>query len=326
MQEEIKFWFGIESDSRVAYDLSRRRDAAGGKDKGDWALLTAEQREQRRGYLGSSEIAIAFGCSPFSRNSADLALIKRGFVDEEDIDRDTDDKQAGNYFESGIGRWAQDRLGMTHAASQWWVTNKKYPFAAATLDYVLKTGNGREDAILECKLVGGSKSNEWGDESEGPDGIPVYYLTQVVWQLGVTGWPVAYVAAVIAGYFGHELRVYRIDRDEEMIEATMEAGRRWWQRFVIDGETPEVLPNVEVIRKRKREAGKVVEIADATAFVEWDRLRDSRLAAEKAEKSALSKCLVALGDADSAVTPDGVFEFGKDKSGKRTPRWKGKNE
>lgn len=276
--------------------------------------MTAAELERRRKFLGSSDAPIIMGVSPFSRNAADIAMLKRGEVDEPA--KSTTDQEIGSFMEPAIAQLAAKKYGWELWGPKF-CTSEKYPFACANLDQTIL--HQRMDGILECKHS--AQWREWGDATDGWEGLPIYYAVQIFWQLGVTGWPVAYLAAVIANGFGHELRIYRIDRDEEMIDQTMEAGRRWWDAHVVRGEPVPMLPSLEFAIRRKRVTGKVVEIADPEVFHAWEELRQERLAVEKREEEALTRCLLALGDADIAKTQEGLFRFEANKRGARTPRW-----
>lgn len=119
-----------------------------------------------------------------------------------------------------------------------------HPWMLANLDgIVCGRTTGAELAVYEGKTASGWTTHDWDE------GIPPYVLVQVQWQLAVTGLPVGYVACLIGGqrYVQDE-----VQRDEEMIDALVDAGARFWEQ-VQNGTPPAVdaHPNTtEVLKAR----------------------------------------------------------------------------
>ncbi|ENU31387.1 hypothetical protein F991_00755 [Acinetobacter sp. CIP-A165] len=91
-------------------------------------------------------------------------------------------------------------------------------FMLANLDYAV-VGND-EVQILECKSVGEYGSKLWRE------GVPLYVLCQVQHQLAVTGKQAAHICALICG---HETRIYKVSRNETVIQHIINAERHFWQ-------------------------------------------------------------------------------------------------
>jgi predicted phage-related endonuclease len=91
-------------------------------------------------------------------------------------------------------------------------------FMLANLDYAV-VGN-EEVQILECKTVGEYGSKLWRD------GVPLYVLCQVQHQLAVTGKQAAHICALICG---HETKIYKVTRNETVIQHIINAERHFWQ-------------------------------------------------------------------------------------------------
>jgi len=70
--------------------------------------ITEQQRQQRKGHLGSTDVAAILGVDPW-RNAYSVYAEKTGKL--EDDDREKGYLSAGNIFEPGIIRWAEDQLG-----------------------------------------------------------------------------------------------------------------------------------------------------------------------------------------------------------------------
>ena len=80
-----------------------------------------------------------------------------------------------------------------------------------------------------CKTAGIHGAKLWAD------GVPEYVQVQVMHQLAVTGKRAADVAVLIGG---QELRVYRIERDEQMIANLIELERQFWHYVETDTAPP----------------------------------------------------------------------------------------
>lgn len=101
------------------------------------------------------------------------------------------------------------------------------PFMLANLDREI-VGNA-DVQVLECKTAGIHGAKLW------TDGVPEYVQVQVMHQLAVTGKRAADVAVLIGG---QELRVYRMERDEQMIAHLIELERQFWHYVETDTAPP----------------------------------------------------------------------------------------
>jgi predicted phage-related endonuclease len=91
-------------------------------------------------------------------------------------------------------------------------------FMLANLDYAVV--GSEEVQILECKTVGEYGSKLWRDS------VPLYVLCQVQHQLAVTGKHAAHICALICG---HETKIYKVTRNETVIQHIINAERHFWQ-------------------------------------------------------------------------------------------------
>jgi putative phage-type endonuclease len=205
--------------------------------------LTAEQLAYRRQGVGSSEIAIVAGVSPFRKRPVDLYLEKRGLVEPEPS---TEEMDAGNWLEPVIrDRYARDTGRRVVLADAYWpgsvggtVRHPEHAWAMATCDGAVVEPGWTAEAggpllgLVECKNVGGIvAAREWDDETRA---VPVHYLCQVQWQMVVTGAPWCDLAALLGG---QRFRVRRVAHDPELAALLLEAARRFWER-VRDEDPP----------------------------------------------------------------------------------------
>ncbi len=81
--------------------------------------------------------------------------------------------------------------------------------------------------ILECKTAGEHGAKLW------KHGVPLYVTCQVQHQLAVTGKQAAHICVLLCG---HEAKIYKVERDERLIQSIMEHERLFWQ--YVETDTP----------------------------------------------------------------------------------------
>jgi putative phage-type endonuclease len=84
--------------------------------------------------------------------------------------------------------------------------------------------------LLECKTASAYLEREWSDES-----APLAYVAQCQWYMAVTGAEWCDLAVLIGG---QKYVCHRIDRDDGIISAVIEAGRQFWFGNVIADQPP----------------------------------------------------------------------------------------
>lgn len=173
--------------------------------------------------IGSSEIAVIVGDAPWG-DVTRLYAAKVGIIDPPEVS--TPQTVWGQRLEDVVAGWWAESTGKKIRRANQLLRHHSIPWMLASLDRRVVG----ENAILEVK------TRRYADEEWGPAGsaeIPVHYIEQVQWQLGVTGCDVAYVAVLFAG---SDPRPYEIPRDQPMIDALMELGAAFWQ--CVESGTP----------------------------------------------------------------------------------------
>jgi putative phage-type endonuclease len=213
----------------------------------------AETALDRSTYLGSSDIAAVMGLSPWRTAYEVFEGKQEGFVAFEDPDK-AKILRRGVRFEPVILDMLQEETGV-------WITGRnvrhvdhQYPFLACEIDAEATDEETGHISNVEIKSVSPWAAADWG--AEGTDEIPLYYACQVMFSLMVTGRQYATVAALIGS---DDLRVYRIDRDEELISYIRKAAVDFW--------TNNVLANVPPTPKSSEDASKVLSRFEGFAWV-----------------------------------------------------------
>lgn len=184
--------------------------------------------EVRKQGIGSSDAAAACGIHPYL-SMLELWMIKTGRLHSH-LDDDIDGYSPlywGNTLEPMVAKYYQQHTGnkvrRVNAILQH--PDSDNHFMLANLDYAI-TGND-EVQILECKTAGEHGAKLW------KHGVPLYVTCQVQHQLAVTGKQAAHICVLLCG---HEAKIYKVERDERLIESIIEHERLFWQ--YVETDTP----------------------------------------------------------------------------------------
>ena len=178
----------------------------------------------RKQGIGSSDAAAACGIHPYL-SMLELWMIKTGRMSS-DIDESIEGYSPlywGNTLEPMVAKYYQEHTGNKVRRVNAILQHPEQPFMLANLDYAI-TGSG-EVQILECKTAGEHGAKLW------KHGVPLYVTYQVQHQLAVTGKTAAHICVLLCG---HEAKIYKVERDERLIESIMEHERQFWQYVQTD--------------------------------------------------------------------------------------------
>lgn len=273
-----------------------------------WDAPREEWLAARREGVSASDIAAVLGISPWE-SPASLWYRKRGELDEVDV---TDEMLWGTLLEPVIAdRFAAQheefltlRCGLLRSTERLW--------QLATPDRLLHEATGERGpgglgerialvAPLEVKTA--YDLTGWGPE--GTDEIPVYYRTQVLWQMDVLGVRSAFVA-LLSG--GSNYREYEITYDSNDVAIMRDAAEAFWQS-VLDGVRPDLDAHDATTRVMK-DLHPDVEDVNVTIAAdladEYRAAREAYAAAELRKKTAENRMRDAIGDGKRAVLADGT--------------------
>ncbi|KTF07912.1 phage-type endonuclease domain protein [marine sediment metagenome] len=188
------------------------------------SLSREEWLAVRKQGIGSSDAAAACGIHPYL-SMLELWMIKTGRM-ESSIDESLEGYSPlywGNTLEPMVAKYYQEHTGNKVRRVNAILQHPEQPFMLANLDYAI-TGS-EEVQILECKTAGEHGAKLW------KDGVPLYVTCQVQHQLAVTGKQAAHICVLLCG---HEAKIYKVERDERLIESIMEHERLFWQYVATD--------------------------------------------------------------------------------------------
>lgn len=242
----------------------------------------------------ASKVAAILGVSPWE-SPRSVWHVMKGEVSAES---DSEVKRRGHYLEPAILAWWRDQ----HPDYEGWDSQHEFTlgdWAAATPD---ENGELDGEAVLvEAKSA--AYDDDWGDP--GTDAIPAYYLTQVYWQMHVSGIHRCYVPIITSRLRFAE---YVVDYDPA-IGADLERRMRAFYDSLSADEPPDLDDTVATFNAVRKvhpeiERGDSVELTEREArdLVLWcDELKHT----EKSVRLAKSTVIDRMGRAQYA-THNGV--------------------
>lgn len=153
---------------------------------------TPDWIDARRNVVGSSDIAIITGSSPYRTSLFSLWAIKTRLLEPEPVDPATQELfDLGHALEPVIAARYTAMTGRLVRRRRHLLIHPTDAWMGASLDRV--SARRGERRIIEIKWV---PNRRWA--IDGPEPVPAHVQDQVQWQLAVTGYDVAEVA-VLAG-------------------------------------------------------------------------------------------------------------------------------
>lgn len=189
--------------------------------------MTAEQRADRRNYIGGTDAAAVLGLSRY-KTPLGLWSEKTGAIVTKDRGGELPVK-LGERLEDVVAELFTEETGIKVRRVREVQIDEEHPFLRAQIDR-LTVGT---DELLECKTASGFKAGEW----EGED-VPSEYILQVLHQLMVTKKKRGYLACLIGGNVDFVIK--NIERDEDMIAELRAKEVHFWNEFVLKKVMPKV--------------------------------------------------------------------------------------
>ena len=188
-------------------------------------MLTQEQLSIRKTGIGASETAAIMGFSTW-KTAAEVFAEKTGQLSD---DETSEAAHFGNVLEEVVAQEYALRMNVKVRRNNKTLRHKKHAFMLCHLDRVVEG----EKRIVECKTASAYLADKWGDEFT--DQVPEAYLIQVQHQMAITGYPVADIPVLIGG---NQLKIYTINRNEELIKLVTQSVVNFWQNHVQKNSAP----------------------------------------------------------------------------------------
>ena len=264
-------------------------------------MLSPEQLEARRHRVGASDVAKICGMSKWGGPLKVWAEKVQGIYEPSG-----EAASLGSRLEPVILDWAQDYgLVLASRGVEWFDGDiNKYGFPlAVTLD--ARTHDAEPVNAKTSGLTGGS-TEEWGEAET--DVIPTEYIIQEQAEMLATGADIAFVPALIArrGFV-----MFRVNRNNDLIESIKENCAKFWRDYVMTKTPPppdeDNPPDEWLLKNLKREPNSVVELPHEAIYA-YEQMQERkseirRLSDEEGQRKAF--ILSHLGLAEAGRLPDG---------------------
>lgn len=218
--------------------------------------MSAQLREPEL-YIGGANVAGILGVSPYKTPYAEYLGILEGRTPEADAEkaRFFERRKALEPFAADVFHQA---TGLKVVRRNQRYVDSQYPFLQAEIDF-----EPEGEANGEIKTVHPLAAGAWGPAGE--DACPVYVTAQAMHGLMVAPGKrkVCYVQALIG--FDDD-RVYRIERDDDLIAHLRERELTFWRRLQ-ERNPPDFVDSSDVLRLFGRDAGTSIEATDEIADV-----------------------------------------------------------
>ena len=205
----------------------------------------------------------------------------------------------GKYMEPAVARWYSDQTGralhrvspetdptltLAKVGEEWTLVHADFSYLRGTPDYLtddpnlgLEVKTARERQLADVDQDGNPL---WGHD--GSDLVPLAYMIQCQWYMGLTGRRKWDVAVFFVGD-KDEFRLYHLDFDRDFFASMVETGVFFWQDYIEPRIPPaiDLVPSGRVVGQLLSKAlGKGAEVK-ATAHLEELALRWAALVADR---------------------------------------------
>lgn len=204
----------------------------------------------RSKYIGSSDIAAIIGISPW-RTPLDVYLDKTQGRQEVSAEKAKIFARGHRLEPYILDMYAEDTgENLIHRGNRY--TDKQHSFLAAEIDAETDTGKN-----IEAKSTRSDWGKVWG--AQMTDEVPVYYNAQAMFGMGINGAEVAEFPVLIGI---DDFRIYRVERDQEIIANLKDAAVTFWNDHVVAGVAPEPTTVSDIERLFPWDAGTVIQATD----------------------------------------------------------------
>lgn len=243
----------------------------------------------RREGITSSDIMAILGLLPY-RSAYEVWLDKTGRLP---LKVDTHLLERGRRLEPACAQWLADRCRLTLLRTGSWA-NLARPWMRANPDRFVVG----QRAGVELKVVDADWTGLWAD------GPADYAHGQAQWCMAATGATHWYVGALLLGR--HDFVVYRVERDEFVIERMALFAWQWQARYIRDGDEPPVDASEATESALKAAYPRIgraeVEVPGLVALADRRKAAKARIKAAETELRGIeNEIRAALGDAEAGI-------------------------
>ena len=252
-------------------------------------LPREEWLRYRKQGIGGSDAGAICGFNPY-RTAMQVYCDK---VSDEIEEIDNEAMRQGREMEEYVAKRFVEETGKKVRRANAMFYDEKNPFMFADVDRMVIG----ENAGLECKTVSPYMAEHWKD-----DQIPLSYQMQCYHYMSVCNADRWYVAALI---FGREFKVYKLERDDEIIANLIELEKDFWENHVLKGVMPDPdgskLADSVIAEYFKETTGAVIQLQGFDDKLKRREELVVLLEKMEAEKRQIEQELkIYMGDAEKA--------------------------
>lgn len=188
-------------------------------------LSKEEWLRYRKQGIGGSDAGAICGLNPY--RSAIAVYVDKTSDEIEKIDNESESMRQGRELEEYVARRFVEQTGKKVRRANAIFYDEENSFMIADVDRMIVG----ENAGLECKTASPYMAEYWDG-----DKIPLSYQMQCFHYMSVCNADAWYVAVLI---YGREFKVYKLERDEEIIRNLIQIEKAFWEDNVRKKVMPE---------------------------------------------------------------------------------------
>ena len=165
--------------------------------------------------IGGSEIATILNINPY-KSKFTLWLEKTNQKAKDNVSGNA--IEWGNLLEPVIRDKFKRETGFKVFQNNFVLIHDVHDFMVANIDGEVIDPQFKGRGILEIKTTNERNKQQW------EDGCPIYYMSQVQWYLGVTGYTYAYICVLIGG---STFKYFLIERDDYLIDLMISEAQKF---------------------------------------------------------------------------------------------------
>ena len=263
--------------------------------------ITPEQREARKGYIGSSDVAAILGVDKY-RTAWDIWAEKTGKIKAEDQEPVSEAAEIGTMLEKAILHGAEKELGrMILNPERLEFRHDSLPIVSHPDGIIIKNN---EPVDAKTSGIMFHLGEGWGED--GTDQVPEPILIQTHVHMLCTKMGVCHVPALLGGR-GRVL--YHINATKDLLEIIVEKCDVFWNQCVKTDTPPvESLISEQVAKSLIRIPGKVAPVRYEDVE-KWLKCKENKKAVEAEEESAKATLLSQLVDAEASEAIEGLGQL-----------------
>jgi len=219
-----------------------------------------------RGYIGGGTIAGVLGLSPFKTPLDEYLQIVNELQDEITPEKMRFFKRR-KALEPFAAECFEEAMGLRIIRRNERYQDATFSWAKAEVDFEVEGGGNGETKTVHPNAV-----KDWGDpETEEP---PLYVTAQAMWGMGVHPAPHCYVHALVGL---DDDRIYRIERDDDLIADIRAKALSFWTHYVLARRMPPPTSVEDLLRLYPRSSGRAVEASTEIQLALQERDRSVQI-------------------------------------------------